>query len=165
MQVSFSIYRFRLRLYRKNQIHATLAKSPGKVVKITTGCRLLITGYKGKFLECLKKDIIAMSEDKKHMVLHFVEINDHTGVAKFIWPSIAVKSNIVFYAKFIPAHAIKVSKAIGKIIFKCMVLSNIDRSFALFVARGISKPNPTENQFDRSWRIILQLQNLDRMLL
>ena len=37
-----------------------------------------------------------MSEDKKHMVSHFVEINDHTGVAKFIWPSIAVKSNIVF---------------------------------------------------------------------
>ena len=37
-----------------------------------------------------------MSEDEKQMVSHFVEINDHTVGAKLIWPSIAVKSNIVF---------------------------------------------------------------------
>ena len=55
-----------------------------------------MTGYEGKFPECLKKGTIAMSEDEKQMVLHFVEINDHTGVAKLIWPSIAVKSDIVF---------------------------------------------------------------------
>ena len=55
-----------------------------------------MTGYKGKFPECLKKDTIAISEGEKHIVSHFVEINDHTGVAKFIWPAIAVKSNIVF---------------------------------------------------------------------
>ena len=30
------------------------------------------------------------------MVSHFVEINNTTGIAKFIWPFIAVKSNIVF---------------------------------------------------------------------
>jgi hypothetical protein len=54
-----------------------------------------MTGYEGKFPECLKKDTIAMSEDEKHIVSHFVEINDHTGVANFIWPAIAVKSNIV----------------------------------------------------------------------
>ena len=41
-----------------------------------------------------------MSEDEKHMVSHFVEINENTGVAKFIWPSIAVKSNIVFMQSF-----------------------------------------------------------------
>ena len=58
-------------------------KSPGKVAKITTGSRRVMTGYEGKFPECLKKDTIPMSEDEKHIVSHFVEINDHTGVAKF----------------------------------------------------------------------------------
>ena len=65
-------------------------------MKIITGSRHVITGYEGKFPECLKKDTIAMSEEEKHMVSYFVEINYHTGVAKLIWPSIAVKSNIVF---------------------------------------------------------------------
>ena len=36
-----------------------------------------------------------------------------------------------------------------------MVLSSIDRSFALFVAKRISKPNPMENKLDRSWRGVL----------
>ena len=54
-------------------------------MQITTGSRCVITGYEGKFPECLKKDIIAMSEDEKHMVSHFVKINDYTGVAKFIY--------------------------------------------------------------------------------
>ena len=82
--------------YKGKKSKSRKSTSPGKVAKISAVSRRVITGYEGKFPDCLKKDIIAMSEDEKHMLSHFVEINDTTGSAKFIWPSIAVKSNIVF---------------------------------------------------------------------
>ena len=57
--------------YKGKKSKSRKSKSPGKVAKITTASRRVIIGYKGKFPDCLKKDIIAMSEDEKwsHILL------------------------------------------------------------------------------------------------